>query len=55
MKNTTKFTPISELGEVNLIKRLSKNFTNRNPNTILGIGDDAAIIKSSPKQQTSRA
>ncbi len=37
-------TSISELGEFALIDRLTKNFKNTNPNTVIGIGDDAAVI-----------
>ena len=37
-------TEISTLGEFKLIDRLTKNFEIRNKSTILGIGDDAAIL-----------
>lgn len=35
---------ISRLGEFGLIDRIASNLTNRNPSTIRGIGDDAAVI-----------
>ena len=37
-------TNISELGEFGLIDRLTENFKARNRSTVLGIGDDAAIL-----------
>jgi len=37
---------LDELGEFGLIDRISANFENRQPSTIEGIGDDAAIISS---------
>ncbi len=40
----TKRTELEELGEFGLIERISNNFSNKQPSTILGIGDDAAII-----------
>lgn len=39
-----KRTEISELGEFGLIDRLSKQFSNQQPSTLLGIGDDAAVL-----------
>ena len=39
-----KRTEINELGEFGLIDRLASAFSTKNPGTILGIGDDAAII-----------
>ncbi|MBC7383728.1 MAG: thiamine-phosphate kinase [Bacteroidia bacterium] len=39
-------TELSTLGEFGLIDHLTKNFTLRN-NTIAGVGDDAAVIKTS--------
>jgi len=35
---------LDELGEFGLIDRISNNFTDSQPSTVLGIGDDAAII-----------
>ena len=42
-KNPTR-TPLSEMGEFGLIDHLTKNFQIKNPSTILGVGDDAAIL-----------
>ncbi|GCD76853.1 thiamine-monophosphate kinase [Thermaurantimonas aggregans] len=39
-----KFTPLSELGEFGLIDHLSKLLTFKREDTIIGIGDDAAIL-----------
>jgi thiamine-monophosphate kinase len=37
---------ISQLGEFGLIDRISKKFTIQNPGSIMGIGDDAAVLDS---------
>lgn len=37
---------IKELGEFGLIDRIARSFTNNNPSTVLGIGDDAAVINA---------
>lgn len=37
---------ISSIGEFGLIDRIKKNFTLQNPSSLLGIGDDAAVIES---------
>jgi thiamine-monophosphate kinase len=42
-KNTPR-TPLSELGEFGLINHLTKNFPTTQESTLLGIGDDAAIL-----------
>ena len=47
--NKNKRTPISELGEFGLIDRITGNFSTKNNETILGVGDDAAIIGSDSK------
>ncbi len=39
-----KRTEISDLGEFGLIERLSKGITTKSPNTIKGVGDDAAVL-----------
>jgi thiamine-monophosphate kinase len=39
-----KRTELSKLGEFGLIERIKSKFGNSQPSTILGIGDDAAII-----------
>jgi len=43
-------TPISSLGEFGLIKKLTEQFSLQNTSSILGIGDDAAIIDNSDMQ-----
>ena len=43
-------TPLSELGEFRLIEHLTQNFKINHKSTILGIGDDAAILDSEKKQ-----
>jgi thiamine-monophosphate kinase len=42
-------TEISSLGEFGLINRIKENFPILNKTTLLGIGDDAAILKSTKK------
>ena len=44
--------PISEIGEIGLIDRIQPHFLPQQPDTILGIGDDAAIV-SHPDSQPS--
>ncbi|RLD23492.1 MAG: thiamine-phosphate kinase, partial [Bacteroidetes bacterium] len=41
-----KRTELDELGEFGLIDRITENFTNTQKSTVLGIGDDAAIISN---------
>ena len=41
-----KRTNIDELGEFGLIDRLTKGFSSVNANTIKGVGDDAAVLRS---------
>ncbi len=43
-------TEISSLGEFGLIEHLTKNFEIQNASTILGVGDDAAVIDHFGKQ-----
>ncbi len=43
-------TEISELGEFGLIEHLTRNFELQNASTILGVGDDAAVIDHFGKQ-----
>ena len=43
-------TEIADLGEFGLIEHLTKNFEIHNASTILGIGDDAAVIDHFGKQ-----
>ena len=44
--NKPNITPISSFGEFKLIDRLTNDIKTFNPSTILGIGDDCAVIKS---------
>jgi thiamine-monophosphate kinase len=45
MENSeVKRTEINQLGEFGLINRLTQNFTLQQPSSLIGIGDDAAII-----------
>ncbi len=39
-----KFTPLKELGEFGLINHLTKDVIIHQPNTVKGIGDDAAVL-----------
>lgn len=40
-----KRTELKDLGEFKLIEALTKSFTNKNKETLKGIGDDAAVVK----------
>jgi thiamine-monophosphate kinase len=44
MENTR--TDVNTLGEFGLIEHLTKNFSIKNPSTLKGIGDDAAVIQN---------
>ena len=44
MKNETKQTLISELGEFGLIERLTRSIQLQNKSTLKGVGDDAAVL-----------
>lgn len=46
----SNLTPISELGEFGLIKRIKEKIELQHSSTIKGIGDDAAIIEPEEKQ-----
>ncbi len=50
--NTDKRTEISTLGEFGLIDHLTAEFTPKNSSTILGPGDDAAIIDNGTDKYT---
>lgn len=50
MDNKKKTTPVSALGEFGLIEHLTKNIVPKNPGTIKGIGDDAAVLEYAGKQ-----
>ncbi len=43
----TKRTDVNKLGEFGLIEHLTKQAELKNPSSVYGIGDDAAVIKSS--------
>ena len=43
--NKPNITPISSFGEFKLIDRLTKNFKCQNKQTIMGIGDDCAVLE----------
>ena len=45
-----KRTELSALGEFGLIDHLTQNFKNRQASTMLGVGDDAAIIAAGDKE-----
>lgn len=49
MEENQNRTEISSLGEFRLIELLTKNFEIKNPFTIKGIGDDAAVIDNTNK------
>lgn len=40
-----KHTELSELGEFGIINHLTRNFSIKNPSTLRGVGDDAAVIQ----------
>jgi len=48
-KNTQK-TSLADLGEFGLIHHITKYFKNENATTVIGIGDDAAVLDASKKQ-----
>ncbi len=45
-------TEVSQLGEFGLIDHLAVNFTNNQPSTLKGIGDDAAVIEKDAENVT---
>lgn len=47
-KNPSR-TPISELGEFGLIDALTKNIKLENPSSVIGVGDDAAVMNPEEK------
>lgn len=50
--SNTNLTPLSELGEFGLIEKLTSNIETKNKSTLVGIGDDAAVIKPKSKMLT---
>lgn len=47
MQEPTNLTPLNHLGEFGLIRRLAASVTLRQPGTLTGIGDDAAVLRPS--------
>jgi thiamine-monophosphate kinase len=45
-----KQTPLSDLGEFGLINRLTENIQIKNTSTLLGVGDDAAVLSYPDKK-----
>lgn len=50
--DTSKLTPISELGEFGLIRHLTQHIRLKNDSTKKGVGDDAAVIQYDANAQT---
>ena len=50
MKQDSSFTPLSQLGEFGLIEHIEKQFELQQASSILGIGDDAAVLDFNEKQ-----
>jgi thiamine-monophosphate kinase len=48
-KSKPKLTPLSDLGEFGLIDHLTRDIVIRNPSTLKGLGDDAAVIDMNGK------
>lgn len=48
--NSNPLQPLSDLGEFGLIERLSKNFPLTNKSSLIGIGDDAALLDFKNRQ-----
>ena len=42
-------TPLADLGEFGLIDRLTRDIVIKNPSTLKGVGDDAAVIDMNGK------
>lgn len=51
MLENANVTPLSEYGEFGLINLLTKNIQIKNKSTVLGVGDDAAIINTQNRYQ----
>lgn len=50
--SNAKLTPLSELGEFGLIDKITDGIKTKNKSTLVGIGDDAAVIASSGSKVT---
>lgn len=48
--NKESYTPLSELGEFELIERLTANFPLKQASSIVGVGDDAAVLENLHQQ-----
>ncbi|MEM9258398.1 MAG: thiamine-phosphate kinase, partial [Bacteroidota bacterium] len=51
MADNPQRTDVNTLGEFGLIDHLTASFKNRQPSTILGVGDDAAIIATGGQEE----
>lgn len=50
MENTKKHTQLAELGEFGLISRLTEKIQIKNTSTLVGVGDDAAVLSYPDKK-----
>ncbi len=50
MPNKSKRTELHELGEFKLIDHLTENAKCKNESTLMGVGDDAAVINPDGKR-----
>jgi len=50
--NEDQRTELGDLGEFGLIDRLTKGFNSKLPNTIKGVGDDAAVLERNEEEYT---
>ena len=46
MSDNQKRTEINDLGEFGLINHLTRGLQKRQPSTIMGVGDDTAVIQT---------
>lgn len=46
----SEYTPLSEVGEFGLIRKIKEKIELRNESTVKGIGDDAAVLQPGEKQ-----
>ena len=49
-KNKKPLSELEELGEFGLIRHLTENIKLKNPSSLKGVGDDAAVIRYEDKQ-----
>ncbi len=50
MEETTQRTEVSSIGEFGLIRHLTQNFKLKNESSIVGVGDDAAVLQFNNKR-----